>query len=102
MNKMIELLEKLDQVERAGGTLKYLSLTNSGFRNIDSDQSEPNDNQYICEIIWPETDRSFTKWDTTREGALEKVLDALFEEHESDIRLHKNNILETRFKFNKK
>ena len=98
MNKMIELLEKLDQVERAGGSLKYLSLTNSGFRNINDGQSEPNDNQYMCEIIWPETgnfatvDYCFTKWDTTREGALEKALDALFKEHGKDICLHKNNL----------
>jgi len=94
---MIELLEKLDQVERAGGSLKYLSLTNSGFRNINDGQSEPNDNQYMCEIIWPEignfatVDRCYTKWDITREGALEKALNALFKEHKDDIILHKNN-----------
>ena len=97
MKKMIELLEKLDQVERAGGSLKYLSLTNSGFRNINDGQSEPNDNQYMCEIIWPEignfatVDRCYTKWDITREGALEKALNALFKEHKDDIILHKNN-----------
>jgi len=89
---MNELLKILDQVERAGGSLKHLSLTNAGFRNINNGQSEPNDNQYICEIIWPETDQSFTEWGTTREGALEKVLDALFKEHGDVIRFHKNNL----------
>ena len=98
MKKMNELLEKLDQVERAGGSLKYLSLTNSGFRNIDDGLTEPNDNQYMCEIIWPEignfatVDRCYTNWNTTREGALEKALDALFKEHGKDICLHKNNL----------
>ena len=93
MNRMIELLKKLDQVERAGGSLKHLSLTNAGFMNIDDGQSEPNDNQYICEIIWSGwPDRSYTNWDTTREGALEKSLNELFKEHGEAIRFHKNNI----------
>ncbi len=89
---MNELLKILDQVERAGGSLKHLSLTNSGFRNIDDGQSEPNDNQYMCEIIWPETNRSFTNWNMTREGALEKSLKDLFQEHGEAIRFHKNNL----------
>jgi len=95
---MNELLKILDQVERAGGSLKHLSLTNAGFRNINDGQSEPNDNQYMCEIIWPEignfatVDRCYTNWDITREGALEKALDALFKEHGDVIRFHKNNL----------
>jgi heme-degrading monooxygenase HmoA len=91
MKKMNELLKKLDQVERAGGSLKHLSLTNSGFRNINDGQSEPNDNQYMCELIWA-SNQSYTEWDTTREGALEKSLNALFNYHGDIIRFHKNNL----------
>jgi hypothetical protein len=80
MNKVKELFKKIDQVERAGGSLKHLSLTNAGFRNIESGATEPNDNQYICDIVYE--DRSYTNWDTTRWGALEKSLNDFFEMYE--------------------
>ncbi len=80
MNKVKELFKKLDQVESVGGTLKNLSLTNAGFRNIESGATEPNDNQYICDIVYE--DRSICNWDTTRWGALEKSLNDFFEMYE--------------------
>jgi hypothetical protein len=45
----------------------------------------------MCEIIWA-TNQSYTEWDTTREGALEKSLNALFNYHGDVIRFHKNNL----------
>jgi hypothetical protein len=92
MKRIIELLDKVELVERAGGTMSHWNLTNGGLRNLDNRSSEPCSNQYICEIIWAETNRSYTNWAPTKQEALEKSLTEIFNDHEEDIRLHQNNV----------